>query len=125
MSRSHYHWQHEPCWYARKPGSPKWIGSKNQTTIWNARSPKMIMGGSSEVKIDHPTQKPVALYTRPIENHIRAGQSFYDPFGGSGTAIIAAEMTGRVCYSMELDPRFADVIRQRYADYTDQPDLAP
>ena len=118
MSRCHYHWQHEPCWYARKPGSPKWIGSRDQSTVWKARSPKMIMGGSDEAKFDHPTQKPVVLYTRPIENHLRRGTSFYEPFGGSGTGVIAAEMTGRRCLAMELDPRFCDVIRDRYEAFT-------
>jgi len=125
MSRSHYHWQHEPCFYARKQGSRKWRGSFDQSTIWAAPSPKMIMADSHEEKVDHPTQKPVLLYTRPLENHLRSGEAFYEPFGGSGSAIIAAEQTGRVCYAMELDPRYCDVIRQRYADFTGQPEYAP
>jgi DNA modification methylase len=114
LSRQHYHWQHEPCWYARKPGAPRWIGSKDQSTVWRARSPKMIMAGSSEAKVDHPTQKPVVLYRRPIENHLRRGGCFYEPFAGSGSALIAAEQTGRRCLAMELDPGFCDVIRDRY-----------
>ena len=65
-------------------------------------------------RVDHPTQKPVAVYTRPIENHLHRGECFYEPFGGSGTAVVAAELTGRVCFAMELDPRYCDVIRDRY-----------
>jgi DNA modification methylase len=125
MSRSHYHWQHEPCYYARKQGSRKWRGSMNQSTIWSAPSPKMIMAGTTETKVDHPTQKPVMVYTRPIENHLRAGEPFYEPFGGSGTGFIAAEQTGRVCLAMEIDPKYVDVIRQRYAAFTGQPEYAP
>lgn len=126
LSRSHYHWQHEPCFYARKTGARRWRGTFDQSTIWQALSPKMIAGSNQdETKVDHPTQKPVLLYTRPIENHLRHGEPFYEPFSGSGTAFIAAEATGRVCLGMELEPRYADVIRQRYADYTGQPHLAP
>lgn len=118
LSRQHYHWQHEPCWYARRKGSPPFIGSRDQTTVWKAPSPKMIMSGSKEERVDHPTQKPVALYTRPIQNHIEAGALFYEPFGGSGTGIIAAEMTGRRCFAMEVDPRFVDVIVSRWERFT-------
>ena len=116
LSRTHYHSQHEPCWYARKPGAPPWIGSNDQATVWEAASPKMLMrpAGEREEKVDHPTQKPASLYATPLSNHIGRGQSFYEPFAGSGTAIIAAETTGRVCLAMELDPRYCDVIRDRY-----------
>lgn len=120
LGRQHYHWQHEPCWYARKKGSPPFLGAHDQTTIWAAPSPKMLMnkGGEREEKVDHPTQKPVVLYTRPIENHLKGGGLFYEPFGGSGTGIIAAEMTGRRCFAIELDPRFIDVIVERWEKYT-------
>jgi DNA modification methylase len=118
LSRQHYHWQHEPCWYARKKGSPPFLGPRDQTTIWQARSPKMLMAGSQEEKVDHPTQKPVVLYTRPIENHLAIGEPFYEPFGGSGTGIIAAEKTGRRCLAMEIDPIFVDVIVTRWEKYT-------
>jgi len=117
LSRSHYHWQHEPCWYARKPGSPRWLGSNDQSTIWKHPSPKMLAtakDSAGDDRVDHPTQKPVAVYTRPIENHLHRGECFYEPFGGSGTAVVAAELTGRVCFAMELDPRYCDVIRDRY-----------
>ena len=75
-------------------------------------------GGAGDERVDHPTQKPVAVFTRPIENHLRRGTCFYEPFAGSGTAVIAAELTGRVCFAMELDPRYCDVIRDRYAAFT-------
>jgi DNA modification methylase len=118
LSRQHYHWQHEPCWYARKSGSAKFRGSRDQSTIWDAASPKMLMTGGGEEKVDHPTQKPVVLYTRPIENHLEPGDCFYEPFGGSGTAIIAAEQTGRRCLAIELDPKFVDVIVARFERFT-------
>ena len=120
LSRQHYHWQHEPCWYARKKGSPPFIGSRDQTTIWKAPSPKMIMSGSKEERVDHPTQKPVLLYTRPIENHLEGGALFYEPFGGSGTGIIAAEMTGRRCAAMEIDPIYCDVVVARWEKFTSE-----
>ena len=116
LSRQHYHWQHEPCWYARKQGAARFRGSRDQSTIWDAASPKMLMNpaGEREEKVDHPTQKPVALYTRPIENHLEPGECFYEPFGGSGSAIAAAEQTGRRCYAIELDPKDVDVIVARW-----------
>lgn len=120
LSRTHYHSAHEPCWYARRRGSPRWIGSKDQSTVWRHPSPKMLGTGTDGVgdeRADHPTQKPVALFTRPLENHLRRGHCFYEPFAGSGTAIIAAELTGRVCLAMEIDPVYCDVIRDRYAAF--------
>jgi DNA modification methylase len=116
LSRTHYHSEHEPCWYARKPASPNWLGSKDQSTVWRAPSPKMLMSGNEpgDGRVDHPTQKPVSLFTRPLENHLRRGGCFYEPFAGSGTALIAAEITGRRCLAIELDPRYCDVIRQRF-----------
>lgn len=118
LSRQHYHWQHEPCWYARKEKALPFRGSHDQPTIWDAASPKMLMTGAAEEKVDHPTQKPAALYTRPIENHLERGEWFYEPFGGSGTAIAAAEETGRRCAAIELDPRYVDVIVARWEKLT-------
>ena len=122
LSRQHYHWQHEPCLYATKKG-PRvpWFGPRNQSTVWRAPSPKMVMAaaaGPADAKADHATQKPVLLFQRPIENHLRPGEIVYDPFLGSGTALIAAELTGRICYGMELDPRCCDLIRERYGVFT-------
>jgi DNA modification methylase len=151
LGRGHYHWQHEACYYAhrtagagevpwyapthvpafyaRKSGSGRpWLGGADQSTVWVAASPKMIMGargGEEDDKYDHPTQKPAELYARPIRNHLQPEEWVYDPFVGSGTAIIAAELTGRRCLAIDIDPAFCDVVRQRYAIYTRRPELAP
>jgi len=114
LSRSHYHWQHEPCWYARKPGASAFRGSKDQSTIWDAPSPKMLMSSRTEEAVPHPTQKAIVLFTRPIENHTKRGEHIYEPFGGSGTTLIAAEQTGRRCIALEIDPKYVDVICMRY-----------
>ena len=89
--RTHYWFQHEPCWYVRKKNAP-WYGKAGEnSTIWDSPSPKFIMGGSDEEKFDHPTQKPVELMRRPILNHTKPGELVYDPFLGSGTTLAAAE----------------------------------
>ena len=72
------------------------------------------MGSSDEDKFDHPTQKPVELMRRPILNHLKRGELVYGPFLGSGTTLAAAELTERVCWGMELDPKYADVIVRRW-----------
>lgn len=72
------------------------------------------MGGSDEEKYDHPTQKPIDLMRRPILNHLKRGELVYEPFLGSGTTLAAAELTERVCCGLELDPKYADVIVQRW-----------
>ncbi len=76
------------------------------------------MGGSDEEKYDHPTQKPVELMRRPILNHTNRGELVYEPFLGSGTTLAAAEVTERVCYGIELDPKYADVVVQRWQQLT-------
>ncbi len=114
LTRTHYWYQHEPCWYVRKKNAP-WYGRAGEnSTVWDSPSPKFLMGGSAEEKFDHPTQKPIALMQKAIENHTRRGGLIYDPFLGSGTTLMAAEVTGRVCYGLELDPKFVDVIVQRW-----------
>ena len=120
LTRTHYWYQHEPCWYCRKKNAPWYGKAGDNSTIWDSPSPKFIMGGSKEEKCDHPTQKPIELMRRPIQNHTKRGEAVYDPFLGSGTTLIAAEMTGRVCYGSELDPKFADVIIQRWQGFTNQ-----
>lgn len=112
LSRSDYHWKHEPCWYAVKKDRP-WHGGRTQMTVWDVKS--VIF---EEGKTAHPTQKPVDLYTRSLENHTNAGEYVYDPFGGSGTAIIACEKLGRRSLNMELDPKYCDVIVKRWEEYT-------
>ena len=121
LTRTHYWFQHEPCWYVRRKNAP-WFGKPGEnTTIWDAASPKMIMGGSDEQKYDHPTQKPVELMRRPILNHTKRGEAVYEPFLGSGTTLIAAEMTGRVCYGIELDAKYVDVVCQRFHEFSGKP----
>jgi len=119
MGRSWYHWGHEPCWVIRRPGVPNlFAGSRDQSTVWRAPSPKMIMAGSTEEKQDHPAQKPVVLFEIPIRNHLRAGEAVYDPFLGSGTTLVAAETLGRRCYGIEIEPRYAQVTIERWQGLT-------
>src|SRR5271169_5378423 len=114
LTRTWYWYSHEPCWFLRKKNAP-WYGKAGEnTTIWDSPSPKFIMGGSDEEKFDHPTQKPVDLMRRPILNHTKRGELVYEPFLGSGTTLAAAEVTERVCYGMELDPKYVDVVVQRW-----------
>jgi DNA modification methylase len=114
LTRTHYWYAHEPCAYVRKKNAP-WYGKAGEnSTVWDAVSPKFIFGGSNEDKFDHPTQKPVELMRRPILNHLRRGELVYDPFLGSGTTLAAAELTERVCYGLELDPKYGDVIVARW-----------
>jgi DNA modification methylase len=120
MTRGHYWFQHEPCAYVRKKNAP-WYGNPGEnTTIWHAASPKMIMGGSEEEKFDHPTQKPVELMRRPILNHTKHGDIVYEPFLGSGTTLAAAESTKRVCYGLEVDPKYVDVVVRRWQQLSGQ-----
>jgi DNA modification methylase len=118
LTRTHYWYQHEPIWYVRKKNAP-WFGKAGEnSTIWDSPSPKFIMGGSDEEKWDHPTQKPVELMRRPILNHLRRGELVYDPFLGSGTTLAAAELNERICYGIELDPKYVDVVVQRWQQLT-------
>jgi DNA modification methylase len=111
MSRGDYHWQHEPCWYAvRTKGH--WTGDRKQTTLWN------IASGGQDSETSHSTQKPVECMRRPMQNNSNPGQAVYDPFLGSGTTLIAAETTGRVCLGMELEPRYVDVTVRRWQAFT-------
>jgi DNA modification methylase len=119
MSRGWYHWGHEPCWVVRRPGVPNLFqGDRDQSTVWRAPSPKMIMGGSDEEKMDHPAQKPVLLSEIPIRNHLRAGEIVYDPFLGSGTTLVAAGTLGRRCYGLEIDPCYRQLIIDRWQGLT-------
>ena len=93
-------------------------GERNQSTVWRAPSPKMIMAGSEEAKADHPTQKPIVLFETPISNHLRPGEAVYEPFLGSGTTLIAAERLGRRCYALEIEPRYVQVCIERWQGFT-------
>jgi DNA modification methylase len=118
LTRTHYWYQHEPCWYVRKKNAP-WFGKAGEnSTIWDSPSPKFIMGGSDEEKFDHPTQKPVELMRRPVLNHTKRKELVYDPFLGSGTTLVAAELTERVCLGIELDAKYVDVAVTRWQTLT-------
>ena len=104
------HW-YEPCFYAFKQGqAPRWHGPTNERTVWEHDKPV--------VNDLHPTMKPLALIERSIANATELGQLVVDPFLGSGTAIIAAERTGRRCYGFDLDARYCDVIISRWESFT-------
>lgn len=112
ISRGHYHPKHEPCWYAvRLGGTGHWSGDRKQATVWDIPKPQKSETG-------HSTQKPVECMKRPIENNSSPGQSVYEPFSGSGTTIIACEMTGRHCYAIELNPSYVDVAVKRWQTFT-------
>lgn len=112
IGRGHYHVKHEPCYYAvRRGGKSRWRGDRKQTTLWEIDKPQKSETG-------HSTQKPVECMKRPIENNSAPGDAVYDPFLGSGTTLIAAEMTGRRCYGMEISPAYCDVIVRRWEEFT-------
>ena len=115
LSRGDYHWQHEPCWYAvRAKGKGHWAGDRKQTTLWQ------IANRDQDADTVHGTQKPVECMRRPILNNSSPGQAVYEPFMGSGTTLIAAETTGRVCFGVELNPAYVDVAIERWQSFTGQ-----
>lgn len=107
VGRGHYTWKHEPAWYAiRKGAKADWIGPANESTIWDIAVDKNVAGG-------HSTQKPLECMARPIRNH---SGDVYDPFGGSGTTMVAAENLGRTCWMMEIDAGYCAVILERMSE---------
>lgn len=120
LGHSDYHYQHEPILYGYMPGEgrsgrgdhegSRWYGDNAQTSVFNVPRPKR-----SEA---HPTMKPVELVAIGLRNSTPHGGLVYDPFLGSGTTLIAAEQLGRVCYGLELDPAYCDVIVQRWESLT-------
>lgn len=123
LSRGHYHWQHEPCWYAVRQGrNAHWCGDRSQSTLWQVSNLNPFGNrNSSETATGHGTQKPVEIMRRPIVNHGAHGTGVYDPFLGSGTVLIAAEMARRVCYGLEIEPRYVDVVVSRWQELTRKP----
>jgi DNA modification methylase len=112
IGRGHYHWQHEPCWYAvRKGANGHWAGDRKQSTLWQIDKPQKSETG-------HSTQKPVEAMARPMRNNSKPGDRVYDPFVGSGTTIIAAQMNKRICHAIELSPAYVDVCLKRFADFS-------
>lgn len=119
ISRGHYHWKHEPCWYAvRKGGTGNWQGDRKQTTLWEVSNTNAFGGENKESATGHGTQKPAECMRRPIENNSASGDGVYDPFVGSGTTIIAAEQTGRTCFALEVNPVYVDVSVLRWQAFT-------
>jgi DNA modification methylase len=111
LSRGHYHPQHESAWYVVRDGATgHWAGDRSQTTVWQIDHAKSDTG--------HGTQKPVDAMKRPIENNSSPGHAIYEPFSGSGTTIIACEMTGRTCHAIELEPAYVDVGVLRWQAFT-------
>ena len=113
LSRGDYHWQHEPCWYAvRTKGKGHWAGDRKQTTLWH------IASKDQDAETVHGTQKPVECMRRPMLNNSSPGQAVFEPFMGSGTTLIAAQTTGRVCFGIELNPVYVDVAIERWQQFT-------
>lgn len=109
LGRSPYQWQHEPCLFGwKKNGKHQWYTGRKETTIWEFDKPKK--------NGDHPTMKPIPLLAYAIGNSTQTNGLVLDPFGGSGSTLIACEQTGRVCYTAELDEKFCDVIVNRYIE---------
>jgi len=109
LGRSPYQWQHEPILFGwKKAGKHAWYSDRKQSTIWEFDKPRK--------NTDHPTMKPVPLVAYPILNSTMTGCIVLDPFGGSGSTLIACEQTGRICHTVELDEKFCDVIVNRYID---------
>ena len=109
LGRSPYQWQHEPCLFGwKKSGKHQWYTGRKETTIWEFDKPKK--------NGDHPTMKPVPLIAYPIMNSSMSNTIVLDPFGGSGSTLIACEQTERFCYTIELDEKFCDVIMKRYIE---------
>ncbi|MGG1650077.1 DNA modification methylase [Paenibacillus sp. NRS-1780] len=107
LGHSQYHWMHEPVLYGWKPtGGHYWNSDRKQTTLWQFDRPFR-----NEF---HPTMKPIPLISYPIKNSSKLGDIVFDPFGGSGSTLIACEDTDRICYTSELDPKYVDVIVNRY-----------
>jgi DNA modification methylase len=123
ISRGAYHWRHEPCWYAVRRGqTAHWRGNRTATTVWEVANLNPFGGeGAAENEVTgHGTQKPVEIMRRPILNHTRPGEACYDPFLGSGSTLIAAESTGRICYGMDVDAKYVDVAVLRWQRFSGQ-----
>lgn len=115
LGRSDYQWQHEPVLYGfLQNGKHPWYSDRKQTTIWNFAKPKRNK--------NHPTSKPLDLLGYPIGNSSQENSIVIDTFGGSGSTMMACEQTGRICYMMELDEKYASVILRRYVEDTDDAD---
>jgi site-specific DNA-methyltransferase (adenine-specific) len=121
ISRGDYHYQHDPLWYAVRQGKKhNWQGKRDQSTVWEIATNNPFGNSSKEKTFGHGTQKPIECMLRPILNNSAQGESVYDPFGGSGTTLIACEKSKRNCYMMELSPAYVDVIIKRWEKETNK-----
>jgi DNA modification methylase len=121
LGRGDYHWHHEPASYAVRDGKfSHWNGDRTQSTLWHVANLNPFGGSHDEAATGHGTQKPLELMRRPILNNSIRGQIVYDPFFGSGTTLIAAQLTERICYRLDIDPRYVDVIIRRWQVLTKQ-----
>jgi DNA modification methylase len=115
-------WQTEPCVYGwvegNQPGAPR-RPPPNTPHAWLVDSVSRDEGGDDQ-RVEHPTQKPVELFSPPIAYHTKQGEVVYEPFAGSGSALVAAELAGRVCCAMELEPAYCDVVARRWEALTGQ-----
>lgn len=115
LGRSPYQWQHEPVLFGwKKKGKHNWYADRKQTTIWEFEKPKK--------NADHPTMKPIALLAYPIMNSSLTNCIVLDPFGGSGSTLIACEQSDRICFTIELDEKYCDVIVKRYIEQAGKAD---
>ena len=113
INRGHYSFAHEPCWYAvRKGAKANWQGSQSESTVWEA-------GLDVNDKTTHAAQTPLAIFSPSIKNHTQKGDAVCDPFLGSGTTLIAAEQLERICYGVELNPEYVDIIIARFQRHSD------
>jgi DNA modification methylase len=121
ISRGNYHWQHEPCWYARRKGKGhNWQGSRKESTLWtipNLAHPNFGGSTTEDCRTNHPTQKPLELMMRPILNNSDIGEGVYDPFAGSFTTLIACEMLQRRFFGLEIDPDYCHIGIERWVNY--------
>jgi DNA modification methylase len=119
LGRGDYHWQHEPGYYAVREGkSSNWCGDRTQSTVWQIPNLNPFGGSRQEEATGHGTQKPVELMRRPMLNNTKRGDIVYDPFLGSGTTLIAAASTNRICYGLEIDAAYVDVLVRRWQRFT-------
>lgn len=113
FGRGQYHWKHEPCFMGWVNGhQPPDYAERNQTTVWEIDS----VPNADRKEWNHSTPKPLGLFETPIRKHLKAGELCYEPFAGTGPQFVAAENLHRVCYGLELEPKYSAVILQRMAD---------
>jgi DNA modification methylase len=117
LGHADYHWQHELCFYGWREGSrARWFAGRDQSTIWNIDRPSAATS--------HPTEKPTEIFMRSMRNNTEPGEICFEPFSGSGTQLCAAEQLKRICYALEIEPKYVAVALQRMADMGLKPKLA-